>query len=105
MQAKLENTSEKTDAEPAFSILASELAKIAVEVEALSDGPVGELTQKRMVALQNIDFCSQRLNDLADLLRHLNSEFETQPDGLNERLSQKARLEHNRDLFAGWVEY
>lgn len=88
----------------AFDVLSNELSRIAIEIEDLPECGCQEMNNESIMRLQKIDFCSQRLQDLSTLINSLSNEFAVEPSGLSERLSEKARLEHTRDLFAGWVE-
>ena len=105
MPSNQEQLAAEADSLSALQIISGELAKIADEIEDIPFATGGEISQERMIGMQRVDFCSQRLRDLSALMQLVNEELNEQPEGLFERLSDRAQLEHVRDLFAGWVEY
>ena len=79
-------------------LLTQELALIAAEIE---DLPIGgsELTRQQIVAIQKIDFCRQRLMEVAKIMQ--NAFGQAAPTTLHdlEEILVDVGLEHTLDAF------
>ncbi len=79
-----------------LEILALEMAKIAMEIKDLPQCGCGEMSNEKIMQMQQVDFCSQRLHDIANLMRVLSQVDNTISI---ECIAKKARLEHIRDIL------
>lgn len=79
-------------------LLVQELALIAGEIEDLPVGG-GDLTPQQIVAIQKIDFCRQRLMEVAKIMH--NAFGEASPSSLHdlEEILMDVGLEHTLDAF------
>lgn len=69
----IENTNvEKTNASVVLGVLVAQIAEIAEEVENLPlSGGDDDLSSSRIMAMQKIDLCSQRLRDISKVMQNL----------------------------------
>ncbi|KPB00116.1 hypothetical protein [Ahrensia marina] len=88
-----------TKHDDAIEIIAAELLAIANEIEELPSFDPGELTNEKMVQLQKIDFCSQRLREVSKLIVEFAEQSHQDQITLLKILASTANLEHTRDLF------
>jgi hypothetical protein len=88
-----------TKHDDAIEIIAAELLAIANEIEELPSFDPGELTNEKMVQLQKIDFCSQRLREVSKLIVEFAEQSHQDQITLLKILASSANLEHTRDLF------
>lgn len=84
---------------PVLEILSNEILAISKEIENLPDSGSSTLTSEQMMRMQQIDFCSQRLVAVADLVSHL-SKLETGcKENLRNEIKDQIKLEHIQKLF------
>lgn len=88
-----------TQHDDAINIIAAELLSIANEIEELPSFDPGELTNEKMMQLQKIDFCSQRLREVSKLVVEFAEQSHQDQITLLKILASSAKLEHTRDLF------
>ena len=93
--------SEEQSARSALKIISDEIIKIAEEIENLPNTAGSEMTNEDMMRMQQIDFCSQKLNDLANIVSHVSSTHDA--DAMNADLELEmeeiAKLEYIRKCF------
>lgn len=93
-------TIEQHETMPVLEVLSNEILAISSEIENLPQSVSATLTNEDMMRMQQIDFCSQRLVAVADLVAHL-SKLETGcKDKLREEIKDHINLEHIQKLFA-----
>lgn len=93
-------TIEQQETMPVLEVLSNEILAISSEIENLPQSVSTTLTNEDMVRMQQIDFCSQRLVAVADLVAHL-SKLETGcNDTLRAEIKDQINLEHIQKLFA-----
>ena len=82
-----------------LEIVSTEISNIAAEIENI-DLMCGEnLNDEKIVALQSIDFCSQRLADMSALAKFASREIEnTQSDSVS-GWEEVTKLEHTHKLL------
>ena len=88
-----------TKHDDAVAIIAAELIAIADDIEELPAFDPGELTNEKMMQLQKIDFCSQRLREVSKLIVEFAQQSHQDQMTLLKILAASAKLEHTRDLF------
>ena len=93
--------SEEHSARSALKIISDEIMKIAEEIESLPSLTDGEITNEDMMRMQKIDFCSQKLNDLANIVSHVSSteDVEAMNADLELEMEEIAKLEYIRERF------
>ena len=66
-----ETNVEETNATVVINVLMTEIAEIAKEVENLPLGNDDDSPNAKIMAMQNIDLCSQRLRDISKVMQNL----------------------------------
>lgn len=82
-----------------MDILSKEIMAISSEIENLPAAGDGAFTNEQMMRMQQIDFCSQRLAAIADLVSHLSKLETLSSDNLKGEVRNLAKLEHIQKLF------
>lgn len=85
---------------PVLEILSNEILAISNEIENLPDSGSTSFTSEQMMRMQQIDFCSQRLVAVADLVSFLSKLEADTDDSLRNEVKEKINLEHIQKLFA-----
>ncbi|MBL1405487.1 MAG: hypothetical protein COC17_04185 [Hyphomicrobiales bacterium] len=93
-------TKEQQEITPVLEVLSTEILAISSEIENLPQSVSTTLTNEDMMRMQKIDFCSQRLVAVANLVAHL-SKLETGcKNELREEIKDHINMEHIQKLFA-----
>lgn len=82
-----------------LEILSKEILAISREIENLPDSGSATLTSEQMIRMQQIDFCSQRLVAVANLVSHLSKLEVGCKENLRTEIKDQIKLEHIQKLF------
>ena len=82
-----------------FNRIADELVNIANEIEDLPGASPGEFSNEEIMRLQQIDFCSQKLRDIARMVEEFDSMNELCEQKRAVKLKDFAKLEYMQKLL------
>lgn len=84
---------------PVLEVLSNEILAISKEIENLPDSGSTTMTSEQMMRMQQIDFCSQRLVAVANLVSHLSKLEADCKENLRDEIKDHINLEHIQKLF------
>lgn len=84
---------------PVLEVLSNEILAISKEIENLPDSGSATMTSEQMMRMQQIDFCSQRLVAVANLVSHLSKLEADCKENLRDEIKGHINLEHIQKLF------
>lgn len=93
-------TTKHQEIPPVLEILSNEILLISKEIENLPDSGSTTITNEQMMRMQQIDFCSQRLVAVANLVSHLSKLEVGCRENLRNEIKDQIKLEHIQKLFA-----
>jgi len=83
-----------------LNIISEELSKLAMEIEEIPQCECGTMSNEQIMRMQQIDFCSQRLQDLSTLISRMSTNVVSHEKDKPISLAEHARLEYTRELFS-----
>lgn len=90
---------EKTNATIVLNVLVTQIAEIAEEVENLPLGGDDDSPNAKIIAMQNIDLCSQRLRDISKVMQNLVGSADMSAPCLIEEILDDIWLEHTQNAI------
>ncbi|PCI05654.1 MAG: hypothetical protein COB78_03425 [Hyphomicrobiales bacterium] len=90
---------EETNATVVINVLMAEIAEIAKEVENLPLGGDDESPNAKIMAMQNIDLCSQRLRDISKVMQNLTRSTDISAKCSVEDILDDIWLQHTQDAI------
>ena len=94
-----ETNVEETNATVVINVLMTEIAEIAKEVENLPLGNDDDSPNAKIMAMQNIDLCSQRLRDISKVMQNLVGSADISAKCTVEDILDDIWLQHTQDAI------
>ncbi|MBL4890904.1 MAG: hypothetical protein JKX91_03580 [Rhizobiaceae bacterium] len=94
-----ETNVEETNATVVINVLMVEISEIAKEVENLPLGGDDDSPNAKIMAMQNIDLCSQRLRDIAKVMQNLVGSTDMSAKCTIEDILDDIWLQHTQDAI------
>lgn len=90
---------EETNATVVITVLMAEIAEIAKEVENIPLGDDDDSPNAKIMAMQNIDLCSQRLRDISKVMQNLVGSTDMSAKCTVEDILDDIWLQHTQDAI------
>ncbi|MFK5979675.1 MAG: hypothetical protein QM488_12400 [Rhizobiaceae bacterium] len=94
-----ETNVEETNATVVINVLRLEIAEIAKEVENLPLGDDDDSPNAKIIAMQNVDLCSQRLRDISKVMQNLVGSADMSAKCTVEDILDDIWLQHTQDAI------